>query len=59
MMKQAQRHKLLCEQEENRDVFNSVALEALSRAGEQLRKTEDLMRWDPLKNSAGVRSPFT
>ena len=34
----------LCMQEENREQFNSAALEALSRAGEHLRKTEQLMR---------------
>ncbi len=43
-MKQANRHKLLCQQEESREQFNSAALEALSRAGEHLRKTELLMR---------------
>lgn len=37
-------HAALCAQEESREVYNSSALEALSRAGEQLGRTERLMR---------------
>ena len=42
--KQALRHNLLCAQEQSREVYNCNALEALSRAGEHLRKTEQLLR---------------